>query len=258
MRRPAGRPPPRFGRRPAPPHQVPPHRAGVTPGRTGVRRGAAGPAPVHVAGAVCFASARLPTRRDFPWARWPRVQWPGEQPHGCDHDPGAGGDDPPDQAEFGGGALRAPELRDRPRRIRRRVVAVFVVFGGWVVGIVCESPDHVAAVQEQVVAVGGAVTASFEDHLWAEVPLTAFTLQDFGSGRGVAPRSRRGAVRRGCGPRAGRRRPRSRPRRAGRWRWPRRTAAGRRRPRGRVRASSPPPAAIRRGPWRGRGCRPPR
>ena len=42
-----------------------------------------------------------------------------------------------------------------------------------VVEIVCESPDHVAAVREQVVAAGGAVTASFEDHLWAEVPLTA-------------------------------------------------------------------------------------
>ena len=41
------------------------------------------------------------------------------------------------------------------------------------VEIVCESPDHVAAVQEQVVAAGGAVTASFEDHLWAEVPLAA-------------------------------------------------------------------------------------
>lgn len=41
------------------------------------------------------------------------------------------------------------------------------------VEIVCESPDHVAAVREQVVAAGGAVTASFEDHLWAEVPLAA-------------------------------------------------------------------------------------
>lgn len=41
------------------------------------------------------------------------------------------------------------------------------------VEIVCESPDHVATVREQVVAAGGAVTASFEDHLWAEVPLTA-------------------------------------------------------------------------------------
>ena len=41
------------------------------------------------------------------------------------------------------------------------------------VEIVCESPDHVAAVQEQVVAAGGAVTASFEDHLWAGVPLAA-------------------------------------------------------------------------------------
>ena len=87
------------------------------------------------------------------------------------------------------------------------MVAVFVVFGGWVVvGIVCESPDHVAAVQEQVVAVGGAVTASFEDHLWAEVPLTAFTLQDFGSGRGVAPsiaaRRRQARVRTTCRPTA--------------------------------------------------------
>ena len=41
------------------------------------------------------------------------------------------------------------------------------------VEIVCESPDHAAAVREQVVAAGGAVTASFEDHLWAEVPLAA-------------------------------------------------------------------------------------
>ena len=41
------------------------------------------------------------------------------------------------------------------------------------VEIVCESPDHVTAVREQVVAAGGAVTASFEDHLWAEVPLMA-------------------------------------------------------------------------------------
>lgn len=41
------------------------------------------------------------------------------------------------------------------------------------VEIVCESLDHVAAVREQVVAAGGAVTASFEDHLWAEVPLAA-------------------------------------------------------------------------------------
>ena len=45
--------------------------------------------------------------------------------------------------------------------------------GRVVVEIVCESPDHVAAVREQVVAAGGAVTASFEDHLWAEVPLAA-------------------------------------------------------------------------------------
>lgn len=47
------------------------------------------------------------------------------------------------------------------------------VGGRVAVEIVCESPDDVAAVREQVVAAGGAVTASFEDHLWADVPLAA-------------------------------------------------------------------------------------
>lgn len=41
------------------------------------------------------------------------------------------------------------------------------------VEIVCESRDDIAAVWEQVVAAGGAVTASFENYLWVDVPLTA-------------------------------------------------------------------------------------
>lgn len=39
------------------------------------------------------------------------------------------------------------------------------------VQIVCESIGAVAAVREQVAAAGGTVTTSFENHLWAELPL---------------------------------------------------------------------------------------
>ena len=39
------------------------------------------------------------------------------------------------------------------------------------VQIVCESIGAVAAVREQVAAEGGTVTTSFENHLWAELPL---------------------------------------------------------------------------------------
>ena len=60
-----------------------------------------------------------PTRRDFPRSgAMVRVQWSGEQPHGCDRDPGtgrAGGDGPPEQAEPGGG----DPVRTAPISVRR-------------------------------------------------------------------------------------------------------------------------------------------
>lgn len=41
------------------------------------------------------------------------------------------------------------------------------------VEIVCESPEDAAAVRELVVTAGGAVTTSFDNHIWAAVPLTS-------------------------------------------------------------------------------------
>ena len=53
--------------------------------------------------------------------------------------------------------LRKPELS--PDRLR--------------VEIVCESPEDAAAVRELVETAGGAVTTSFDNHLWAEVALAS-------------------------------------------------------------------------------------
>ena len=39
------------------------------------------------------------------------------------------------------------------------------------VHIVCESADEASAVRDQVAGVGGTVTASFANYVWAEVPL---------------------------------------------------------------------------------------
>lgn len=41
------------------------------------------------------------------------------------------------------------------------------------VEIVCESAEDTAAIRELVVTAGGAVTTSFDNHIWAAVPLTS-------------------------------------------------------------------------------------
>ena len=44
---------------------------------------------------------------------------------------------------------------------------------GLQVEIVCESPEDAAAVRELVETAGGSITTSFDNHVWAEVPLTS-------------------------------------------------------------------------------------